>query len=250
MEMYENNPYQFKNVCSGFYFFHEEYAFQEEYEQLQCKYQKRIARFLQETTKKTCFLRAVISSEEVKYIKDNWEYIDRVIKKGGTNPHNEIIFWIYDGVEVSELPFKYFKMGTWSTESRMLTRNWFDKEPEFLDFCVRNFDSSKLMKNILFDKQLENQEYQIIEQRYALLNKILEKNWKGIILPKRIMIYGAGNIGKQFYKMIKTRCEVIAFVDKYKMGMVFEGVPIMGISESASNEKYHISSLLHMILRI
>ena len=129
--------------------------------------------------------------------------------------------------------------GVWSGASRFLLRSWFDEEREFLDFCAENFDSSKMMRNIIFDNQMEKpiyQTYQIDKKRYDLLIKILDKDWDNVSLPNKIMIYGAGNIGKQFYRMIKNKCEIVAFIDKYKSGLMLDGVSVFNVEEIEFDE--------------
>ena len=53
-------------------------------------------------------------------------------------------------LEVENLPFRFFKMkGELSGNTLELLRGWFDGEWEFLDFCTKNFDVTKIMKNII-----------------------------------------------------------------------------------------------------
>ena len=103
----------------------------------------------------------------------------------------------------------------------------------FWEFCGRHYDSEKLIRNIIFDNRQDAQYYQrlYIEQgRYNLFVKLWETDWNDIPLPGRIVIYGAGNVGKQFYEMIKEKCELVAFVDKHKKGII-DDVPIVNTTE-------------------
>lgn len=239
LEISLDNPNSFKEKNSGFVFLHEGVSLDEGYELIKEKYRKRIERFLYETTKNTCFLRAVRTNEEIEYIKNNYEYINTVVRKN--NPNNQIIFLVENGREVDALPFRYYKMKRCvSAVSRYVLRSWFDDEKDFLEFCGKHSDSEKLIRNIVFDNQSEARYYQsfyIWQGRYNLLVKLLETDWNDISLPGRIVIYGAGNVGKQFYGMIKEKCEVVAFVDKSKKG-IMDNVPIVNTTEIGFEGEY------------
>lgn len=107
LEIFPDNPKRFKDTSNEFLFLHEEFLIGEEYEKIKGKYKKRIEKFIYETTRNTCFLRAVTSNAEIDYIKSNADYIDKIIKKNNSN--NEIVFLIKDGVEIRDLPFRFFK---------------------------------------------------------------------------------------------------------------------------------------------
>ncbi|MCM1087826.1 MAG: papain-like cysteine peptidase [Muribaculaceae bacterium] len=227
LERDKNNPKTFMDRKSGFVFRHDqEYPFEEKYDELKRKYQKRINRFQCETIKKTCFLRTVIDSEEIKYISRNTEYINRVIKR--KNSKNEIIFLIRKDVEVSEpILFRHYIMpGKWNGGPLAIIRNWFDQADEFLEYCVRHYDVMSLLKNIAFDRNQQEKIYNIAQIRYRTLLKLVDCDFNNVCVPKKIIIYGAGNIGKKFYEKIKGKCEVRCFVDKDLAGGKIDEIPI------------------------
>ena len=234
LELYEGNPKKFSDKSNGFIFLHEQVSFQEEYELLRDNYQRKIDRFLWEICKPTCFLRAVSSKEEIEYIVNNQKYIDKVIKKNNVN--NQIVFLIKEGIEVKALPFPFFIMSNpWVGQPHSLLRGWFDEQKEFLEFCAERYDSVRMIQNMMFDNQAEKKKYQTLEmndKRYKHLLKLLNTDINKIRLPRKVILYGAGNIGKQCYEMIKNNCEVIAFVDKSKAGTVIDAVPVLDISEA------------------
>ncbi len=244
LEMYQDNPKKFRDVKTGFVFIHEELLFIEEFELLERKYRKRIETFLNETKKRTCFFRAVESNEEAEYIRNNYEYIDRVIKKQNNN--SELVLLLKSTVTATEFPFRTFNMrGEYSGASRQLLRGWFDDEIELLEFCGSNSDAITIIKNIMFDsktedkfnknlyKMLENTKdrYERDKEKYEFRIKMLEHNWDKVVLPEKLIIYGAGTIGKAFYKAVNKKCCVCAFVDTNRQFLTLENVPVLTFDE-------------------
>lgn len=154
----KSNDRQFRDEQSGFIFNHDcEYAFEEQYEELKQKYQRRIDKFLEATTSPTCFLRNIVSQNEIDYISSNQAYINRVIKKG--NSQNEIVFiadyglrfpagFFYRGCRI---PAMIHTGGGHFTYNEL--RSLFDGLDEFLEWCAQNYDSQSIIKGILFDRK-------------------------------------------------------------------------------------------------
>lgn len=236
LERNKDNPKAFTDKESGFVFLHDnDYPFEGKYDELKTRYQKRINRFQDETLKKTCFLRTVIETKEIKYISENAEYINHVIKR--KNSQNEIIFLIRKDVEEKEpIPFRhYIMLGKWNGGPHMVIRNWFDCADEFLEYCVRNYDVVSLIRNIAFDRKQQDELYNIAQIRYETLLKLMDYNFDNVCIPPKIIIYGAGSVGKKFYEKIKGKCEVICFVDKDLTGKV-DGILIKQLEEVDYNE--------------
>lgn len=252
LERWDGDPRAFKNKKSGFGFVHErEYLFEEQYDKIKEKYLRRIKKFLKETEKPTCFLRWVVFPEEIEYIRNNSKYIRKVIKK--RNSSNEIIFLMKHDMKILSkgLPYKVFFISvSYEGKSREATRRLYDYENEFLLYCATNFDTETMMKNLIFDHtredkiflnekkkmQIENIRNRRESVRYHLLVKLLESNFYDKSLPERIVIYGAGNIGKLFYKKVRQKSEVVYFVDKEKGGQEINGVLIKKPAEIDYNE--------------
>ena len=238
LERCQENPKTFVERKSGFIFRHDhEYPFEDKYDKLKEKYQKKIDRFQEETVKKTCFLRTVISSDEVKYIARNYEYINDIIKR--KNTENEIIFLLRpDAVICEPIPFRYYVMpGKWNGGPNAVIRSWFDGADEFLEYCIRRYDVMTLMKNIVFDRNKQEKTFHNTQTRYQTLLKLTDCDFQKIEVPESIIIYGAGNIGRKFYEKIKGKCHVECFVDKDCAGKSIDKIPVLKLEEAGRGEK-------------
>lgn len=241
LEIYNNNPKQFREKNSGFIFVHDdECPLEEKYDALKEKYQRRIKNFMSQTTKPTCFFRSIMNDNELKYVNENSEYINEVIKKG--NGLNEIVFLIKREIEIPEIPeipFRYYIMNEkYSTQTRELLRGWFDHENELLEFCARNFDVLTMMKNLIFDER--NEQVASVRTRYNTMVKLVEFDFNETILPENIIIYGAASIGKLFYSRVKEKCNTICFIDKNKTGENIDGIPVVDLDKLFFNENVSI----------
>lgn len=222
----------FMDKRSGFEFPHEqEFPFEEKYDVLKQKYQKKINRYLIEVTKKTCFLRSVSALDELEYITQNSEYINRVIKT--KNAHNEIIFLIRNDIAIpNAFPFRHYIMpGEYSGVSRQALRGWFDNADEFLLFCTDNYNRLSMIHNIMFDSAHEESIYTILQTRYELLLNLINFDFSNTIIPEKIIIYGAGNIGKTFYNLVKQKCKIECFIDKKSFGAQIDNIPVKKIND-------------------
>lgn len=250
LERWENNPRAFKNKKSDFRFFHDkEFLFEEQYDGLRQKYMRRIDRFLGETEKPTCYIRWVTSDNEIEYINKHYDYINKVIKK--RNNKSDILFVVKNDLKLSEtLLFKKYIM----PESRYgmaweRTRGLFNGAHEFLANCAMNYNSKSMMDNLVFDRKQEDKIYEqrtlelekcrtalkrndeIAKQRYLLFRNLLEKQINFTLLPQKIIIYGAGNVGRLFYNKVKAKCKVICFVDRKEAGNNIDGILVKKLEE-------------------
>ncbi|MCM1233277.1 MAG: papain-like cysteine peptidase [Ruminococcus flavefaciens] len=236
LECIDGYTEKFRDRENGFLFFHdEEYPFETKFDELKLKYQKRIDRFMEEIKKPCCFIRLVADVYEIKYISENFDYINRIIKR--KNEQNEIIFLIRDTIEFSEdILFKHYRVSIKHSGKRAPSheelRKAFDTAHEFLEYCALNYSSSSMMKNIIFDQQKEdifNDKKETVfrqdQVRYRILMKLVEYDFSKIQVSEEIIIYGAGNIGKYLYQRIKVKCKVRCFIDQNKRGMI-DGIPI------------------------
>ncbi len=82
-----------------------------------------------------------------------------------------------------------------------------------------------------FDRKHMETEYQIVQLRYWTLLKLVDFDSAHVKLPKEIIIYGAGNIGKTLYYKIKSQCKVKCFVDKVNYGNSIDGIPVIRLDE-------------------
>ena len=237
LERCKDRPKVFIEKKSGFEFRHDyELPFETRYDELRRKYQKKIDRFLAETIKPTCFLRTVISLDEIRYINENHKYIKEVIEK--KNNQSEIIFLIRKDVKMDEeIPFRHYVMpGIWNGGPEAIIRTWFDGADEFLRYCYGCYDILSVIDNIEFDRNKEEKRNIITQTRYQTLLKLVDFDFSNVLLPDNIVIYRAGNIGKKFYDRIKEKCNVQCFVDKKEAGNYIGSIPIKRIEELACDE--------------
>lgn len=247
LELYTDNPTYFRDKKSGFYFVHDGFLLEEEFDKLQEKFHRRINRFIDETSKPTCFFRYVNSCAEVQYIMENEKYINQVIKK--KNQKNEIWFLFSQEKEVAGFPFTYFKIkAPYSGKNRSELRGLFDENQDFLEKCAECIESKKLLQNLLFEsnkeKRIENtiKNELVIEKRYQLAMQMHFTEWPSIALPNNLRIFGAGNIGKIFLKYIKNRCDVDSFIDSNAdtYGTYIDGIRINALAKTDFSKKIPI----------
>ena len=247
LECLEDDPRTFKDRESGFCYIHDkEYSFEDQYDDLYRKYQRKIGRFLVETLKPTCYLRWIENLDEVEYVNKNYDYISSVIKK--KNCRSEIVFVVRNDLGLTDsVLFRNYIMPELNLgTSRENLRGLFDNAGEFLEYCALNYSAESLIKNIMFDRKQEDQIQQsriqnleaskIAVQRYYLLAQLLEDCLDFALLPSRIVIYGAGNVGRLFSKKVQGKCDIVGFVDKAKAGQEIDGVLISSLDEIECDE--------------
>lgn len=240
LERFKGSPKKFIDKKSGFIFLHDqECPFEDRFEELKQKYQKRIDRFMEEIRNPTCFLRSVIESAELSYITKNVAYINRIIKN--KNSTNELVLLIHREVDIpADMPFRYYIMPGEFGHGHKRLRSWFDGADDFLEFCASKYSPVSIMKNIAFDQKKEMQFWQKCIDRsakkYDTLVKLCDSVFNRNSVPEHIIIYGAGHIGRNFYKKVKGNCKVVCFVDKKEKGKEIDGIPVVGIEQVGNNK--------------
>lgn len=242
----------FMDKSCGFEFLHDRDRLPwDDYVKLQQCYNKKIKRFLNAEKEPCCFIRGISSLDEIKYILENEIRIRSIIKQ--KNPDSEIVFLISQSlneVRNIDFPFQYFVMKNAVNPKRHLMRGWFNGEKKFLEYCAERYDARTLMNNLMFDqeaefKYIENREQrecqqaerrEQIEKRERLLLKLLEHDFVDDDFPEELIVYGAGIVGKQFYKAIRSKSKVVCFIDRQKKGSYIDGIPCVGIEEANFTE--------------
>lgn len=222
-----------------------------DYKKIKEKYDNRIKHFKEMITKETCFIRTVRNYEEVLYIKRNYEYIIKVLKNA--NKRNQIVFlipkeWTID-FEIKDILFFELQIKEYLMKTKEQLRSLFDTNRNFISFCESNMNELKRKNNIIFDLQKEMDDLHkevstlkqekdigikkcnICEKRYQLLLKLEKADIKLLNLPHKIIIYGAGNIGKIFCKKISKYCETLCFVDAHPKSGFIDKIPVLNIEE-------------------
>lgn len=231
LESYDEYPKHFWDKQSGIKFLHDEESFRYEYNALKNKYDRRITKFLEITKRKVCYLRRIGNVEDVNYIETHADYIRSVVCK--KNSESEIVF-LCDGVLFipENFPFKYFRMKKeYSGASRSALRAYFDTADDFLVFCGENYSGANFIRNLAFNLDKELFGAGLLERRYKTLTALITYDFQEYMFSGTVIIYGAGTIGKELYKRIKSHAKVKCFVDKNKAGEEFDAVKIISIDD-------------------
>lgn len=93
-----------------------------------------------------------------------------------------------------------------------------------------------VIKNLRFDEKNEAKYEKISSLRYDLLNKLLDFDFSKIFMPYDMIIYGAGNIGMNFYKKVKNKFTIRCFIDRTKCGKI-DNIPIIWLDRLKNVEK-------------
>lgn len=211
-----------------------------EYDKVSQKYYKRILRTFHEN-KTLCFVYGLINIKDVSYIKENSDLIHSSLKRN--NPENDLIILVPDYKELkeateTEFPFQTFKVGVYDPTTKQTLSGLFDESPDLLDYLSLHFDKHKQILNIGFEseKKYASNNYKKLESRYDLALKLLNCNIEKVCLPKKIAIYGAGNIGKAFFDRIKSLTNVVYFIDNNLRNKSYQNTPILSPKEIPMHE--------------
>lgn len=113
LERYDESPIHFRDKLSDVKFIHDTENFNDEYNKLKEKYNRRINRFLEKMKSTVCYLRSVRNNKELEYIQSNVGYIQCVIQKYNSN--SEILFLFDNNLSVpDDFGFRYYRLsGIW-----------------------------------------------------------------------------------------------------------------------------------------
>lgn len=228
----------FNDVKYGFKFTHEIKAasdFESKYEDIYNKYLHRIEVFKQEIKQETCFIRILQNMEELIYIKEHFSYIESIIKRHNTK--NDIIYLLNTQIfDIENLSHPFYLYTHPSYGGRKGLRDLFSSNAQMQAFFINNFDENKRYRNMVFDLQQENKRLELNSYRYELLLKIDKIDIHEINLPEKIIVYGAGNIGKRFFQKIRNKCMVLLFLEQNPNDKFYEGIPIIHYDEYRSEQ--------------
>lgn len=246
-----DRPKEIKDIKWGIHFNHEiKENYENERVEIVEKYARRIKKLKEEFSRRTvCFIRAVRNQDEIKWIVNNARYIETVIKK---NKGNNIIFLIPHYMSVpSEFPFdKYIlQLNVYQGNCRTAMRDMFDSVQEFVEYCKENYPANELANNKIFDlekecrfwrnragflveknavKQIDGayKSLQTAESRFQRLLSVVKYEYNNRVFPDKIIIYGAGDIGKLFCDKIREHTQVECFIDKAPCQNEYDGIKI------------------------
>lgn len=233
LERYDENPNHFCDKQSKVLFIHERDNFEKEYNRLKAKYDRRINRFIEKRKHKVCYLRFITGQEELVYIENNENDIEAVIRK--YNRDSEIIFLynadlqMRDGFEITNHCYKI--PWIFNGASHFTLRACFDHADDFLFFCGKNYSAANLLKNLSVDLEKEEPSRQLTERRYKTLTTLLAHDFSRDMKADKVIIYGAGAIGKALYEKIQNDVLVECFVDQQKAGYKIGDIKVISIDE-------------------
>lgn len=241
----------------------------EEYKKICVKYERRIERFREVLQNgSVCFIRAVRDQMEIQWIIENVEYITKVMSKF---PNSKIIFLLHRGMgKVASFPFSFYMINLygWMSDTRYQLRSSFDTNREFISYCQCNYPKQKLENNKRFDEEQERerdaQESQMskdeLESRFE---QIIDRKNRQIVIERsradrvlmivgrdikkssgsKVIIYGAGDIGKLLANKLNGKREIVCFLDRKPKESEYRKIPIYKPQEY----KYDEASLIVVV---
>ncbi len=259
----------------GFRYPHEiKESLEHDFDTIKDKYCRRIERLLEieKSSEGICFLRAVRDEDELDFIVNNKKMIDSIIRKH--NHNNDIVYLIpkhfLDNNLISLKDMKYFILPVncyygilWEA-----ARGLFDRCDDLKEFIAENYDHDKQVLNIVFDRK--NEEYRKrndpskwearqlkselqaardLDDSYAkirILSSLLSKKLISEKLPKKVVIYGAGDLGKAICTLLeKEGVDVEVFIDADVVIRSCMGRKVIRMGEMAGIEaEYVINTLI------
>lgn len=115
-----------------------------------------------------------------------------------------------------------------------------DKPMFFEVFTNRSIDGATIRKIFALNREEVLAPHKPAEYKNVVAGRRINVNYpqypfpydKVIGLGKRIVIYGAGNVGKIYYQQVSKNenCEVVAWIDKNAEKMASSGMPVEGLS--------------------
>ena len=216
---------EFQDIKYGFYYPHDvKEDFEKEYCLIVEKYKRRIKKFQSAIKNVTCFFRIVRSEYEVRYIDENKDYIDKIIKQ--SNPQNEIIYLLYKGIVApkNEICFSLNVDHALDTYE-MLTM--FSGARALLDYCAGHVDEQYKKANLQFFKN-----YMLTQRVKAALlihDSNLKEHLKNIFRGKDIYVWGAGKYGVEIKNVLdEAGIKILGFLDisEKKRGSYINGIEV------------------------
>ena len=241
-----DNNRRFYDNKYGFYFPHEiQYDYEKEYDHIHQKYMRRAEQFMQDIKQPTFFIRAVRSNDEILFIKENREYIYRIIKK--ENPNNEIAFLILNGMQKLPNNFLWFQLSIERYIGKTYEmRTMFDSSSDFSEYCTKYILPEE---NIVHNKEFDKEHHKTDIGKELLVYNLYKRSCSIVLALKEaypnidsegIYLWGAGYYGQLVLQyLIKNGIPVNGIIDNAtdKIGTLCEGVPIIPFSEIEDDRK-------------
>ena len=130
------------------------------------EYRRRAARMLQSSAQPTVFFRCIRDNDEVRFINENRDYADRVVKR--LNEKNEIVYVLYAEMDSLTDRVTSFRLPVNRTLGKFLEMRYlFDQSDALSDFCRNLIDAETQKKNREYDSSANRErELEAIRKKY------------------------------------------------------------------------------------
>lgn len=244
----DENPTYFKDVKYGFYCKHDiKEDFASEIHDIAAKYHRRAERFMEASKKPTCYFRAVRSADEIRYIENNYDSIDRIIKKN--NQNSCIVFLLLEGMSFSDTfdQAKWFCLNIDHYIAKTYQmRYMFSNSPALMDFCKDLMDDKSIEKNKIFDNFSLSTS---ADMKAGILIHYVEEDREDILnilcqLRKHVNLYiwGAGNYGTIICNYLQAHhIDITGVIDNKRAGEQIKNINILPFEALTANSDVFIA---------
>ena len=141
------------------------------------KYRRRAARMLQSSAQPTVFFRCIRDNDEVRFINENRDYADRVVKR--LNEKNEIVYVLYAKMGCLTDRVVSFRLPVEQTFGKFLEMRYlFDQSDALSDFCRNLIDAETQEKNREYDISANREkELEAVRIKYVYWEDSEKLNW-------------------------------------------------------------------------
>lgn len=194
------------------------------------KYNRRIVKFLDAIKTPTCFIRALSNKEELLYIRKHYREIQELLIRYNCN--NEIIYIIPKDIgnigDYKDIPIKIFQIEKYDVTNKNTVMHMFDQNANICEWLRNRVDPRIIADNLFFENEKLLLDKEKFSSRYNLALSLCNFNAKKYSDENRskIIIYGAGKMGKIFYDKLLNKKNVIGFIDQCPQEDIYKNIPI------------------------
>lgn len=240
LEIMKDDPKVFIDKKYGFLCNHDiKEDFEREYPDIAMKYERRVEKFREAVKESTCFFRAIRSVEEVKFINENRDYIDRVIKS--LNPSNVVVYLYLTNMQApeKEISFPHNIERYIGKPYEMLTM--FDASKDLISYCDSLLETDVKSTNLAFFRQTIRQNHKAsVLLNYGGFEELLIQ----VVNDKPFYIWGAGKYGNEIAdKLSDGDIPLLGFIDNSESlkGTKVKGYRVFGFDEVKDARNIFIS---------
>lgn len=220
--------------------------FEDEYEEIWRKYNRRITRFKQTVIQPTLFFRCIQNEAEIEYINEHWEHVSFLLKR--YNGKNEIVYVYREGLPTLTSNVKSFCLNIDSYDANVLAmRHLFDKSEELVVFCNNLLPTSVRRKNLEFDRDSNSQRvlaHYVHRQVTDDVDGIDESILAACDADKssEIFIWGAGTFGMPLAGYLRRRgVHIRGIIDNNAIESKIDGFDIIPFDKVEDGAKIFVS---------